>query len=216
MSITPGSRSCPPLVLAACVLVGAGAALAGNLTVTDLGSGVVTVREYANPFDPNLDRNLSESTVTVGGGFNPGSSAQIVNRGDHRQTDGRIYLNDAGSAPGPATYVQFDAPVPFAAETILTWRYVWSGFDNDMPAELKLASGSPDWSAVTPVYSQPGTRGTAAFEILNPGGTYDSLRVAYPQTAVYRDDAYADFQDVAILPEKLTPLPTTITASNTT
>jgi len=181
------------------------------LTVTGLGSWAGKVSEYANPFDPNLDRTVSgaETTITSAPGWATGyAPSNGVSRADARNRVVRLQRGGATGAPGPATWVEYAAATPFTAKTVIAWQDVWTGFTGTMPYEVRLGTGpSPAWGTITPVVADDGTPGSGDILIVNTSGSYDALRVDFPQTAYYGGSWYADFQAVTVLPDTLQRIP---------
>ncbi|OPZ30732.1 MAG: hypothetical protein BWZ02_00624 [Lentisphaerae bacterium ADurb.BinA184] len=191
---------------------------AGTASAVGVGAWAGQVHEYANPFDPNLDRAPTESSLTWGSGWSGGID-QIVSRVDGREaTKGGGRISRASGAPGPATYMNLVAPSTFAAGTVIACQQVWSGFTSSMPYTLKLSNGDPgDWSAVPATFSGPGTATYETIQVATPGSAADRARIEYSQTAIYGSTAYADFNDLLILPDRLETIPTvTATATSTT
>lgn len=187
------------------VLVLAGAsAWAGTSAVSGVGAWTGKVHEYANPFDPNLDRNASESTITSTAGWGAGAPLEnIVNRVDGMNSvngGGRLQLGGGG---GTAVWMDVLAPAPFTAGTVISSQNVWSGFSVTMPYTLKLASGaSPAWAGISPLFTGPGTVGYETLQIANPGGVCDHVRIDITATP-YSGTGYADYNDLIVLPDAL-------------
>ena len=178
---------------------------AGPLSVVGANAWVGKVYEYPNPFDPNLDRNASETTFTYSNGWS-GSFSPIAVRSCARggSLAGRVSRAGSGT-PGPATYVSMRAPASFDAKTIIVSQGVWPGFaGSQMPFQLKFATGaSPNWSAVTPVLSGPGTPGYSDILMTNAEITADHMMIEYPESMLYSGTHYADMNHVLVLSRAL-------------
>ena len=207
------------LLLTACVSV---SAYGTGASVTGLGIWAGKVHEYANPFDPNFDRNADSATITRAPGWDVGRSlAAIVNRMDGRDESkgsGRVQKANGG---GESTWITFQAAQPFTVGTIIVSQRVWYDFASAMPYTLKFGNGGAvaDWDNIAAVptsdsFTAAGTPDWKKFEIAHFSGTYNSFRID-ATAANYNNTGYFDINEVVILPDVLHRVVPTVSASST-
>ena len=190
----------------------------GGVQLTPLGTWVGKVQEYANPFDANLDRNVTaaEARITVAPGWTEDPSyrlSYIVNRRDGVSVSvGGGRISGVAGQTGWVTFqaMENDASKMFHVGTIITYQR--NNNSTTMPWTLKLGTGgsTANWAS-SPVVQSGGGAQAASFQIVEVGKIagigeikkYDSFRLDI--TAV--SNGTADFNEVLLLPDRLERIP---------
>ena len=222
------------LVLAICVSVPAHGG--SSVSVMDVNSPWFgLIREYANPFDPDLNRTVttSETKITVSSGWSEGIMlSNLVRRADGTsvsaaggRAQGPPGADGVEALPGIASVTFQSLQAPFQVGTIITHQRVADQFTAPMPYSIQLGTGGDmcDWSTVPTSMTGAGAmpKGMSTFEIqtLSSVVTCDSFRLNIDTAYNPNDRRYqGDFNEVLLLPDRLEYIPNTeikVTANDT-
>lgn len=150
------------------------------------------------------------SSATISNSGSVGSPlVNVVNGQDNRNSGGggagRIQDNIASSG-----FMQYTLGSSTTVGTVITAQAVPNGFTSTMPYTVSLGGQT--------IVSGPGTVNTHAITVTTLGAPLSAnvLRIDFPSMPTAGGvTRYADFQEVLVLPDRLSRIPATATASTT-